>query len=822
MKRTNIDREWNFVPQGSSFYSIMMGQNGETVNLPHDFTIGTEVSKDAPNGSASGFFTGGIGSYTQYLDIPADWEGRRIVVEFDGAYMNTEVKLNGNLVEAHPHGYTPFHADLTPYIKFGGKNRLLVVVNNSAPKTGRWYTGSGLYRHVDLLTAPKAHLAPWSIFAYTERIDINAAYIAVEVTLENHTDTARTEQVRISLAREGKAEAAAGGLVVHVPALGTQTGKLRMVVENPALWDIDDPNLYTVKAELLDHTGGPAGGLADSDTALFGIRTVTVDAKNGFLLNGKSVKIKGGCVHHDNGILGAASFYDSEYRRMKLHKDAGFNGIRSAHNPPSRDMLEVCDRLGVLVLDEAFDMWRMSDSQNDYHLFFESWWKRDMETFMKRDRSHPCVFMWSIGNEIQERNGLSKGYEFAAELAAFARALDATRPITSSFPVTFNGLDDDDMAAMMKSWQEMLAKGEMKASGIQNLGSPYGTKIWGPRTEPFAAPLDVVGYNYLEYRYEDDGKAYPHRIICGTESYPRNIDIIWEKVTALPYVIGDFTWTSYDYIGEAGLGQAAYLSDEEMQKVNPMQGYPVYYPWRLAFCADFDICGFDRTQLHFRKIVWGSEETYLVSQLPANMDKHEVLGRWGLPEAYPEWTFEGFEGKRTKVDVYSGAEAVELFLNGKSLGKQEAGKAKRYKAQFEIEYQPGILKAVSLRGGREISSAEIATAGKAAGIRILPEKTALKADGQSLCFAVVEIVDAQGRRVPFDDRKAKAAVNGAGTLAAFGNGRPVTEENYTTGAFTSWLGRFLAIVRSGYETGEAVLRVSVEGLGSTETSITIV
>lgn len=752
MKRTSIDRGWNFVPQGSTFYSIMMPQNGETVNLPHDFTIGTGVSKDAPNGSSGGFYTGGIGSYTKYLDIPAEWEGRRIVVEFDGAYMNAEVKLNGNLAALHPYGYTPFHADLTPFVKFGKQNRLLVVANNSAPRNGRWYTGSGLYRSVELLTAPQTHLAPWSIFAYTERLENSAvpasAHIAVEVTVENHTAAARTERVIVRIAREGSGETAAeGALSVHVPAMGKQTGKLRLIVDNPALWDLDAPNLYTVEAELIDR----ANTVSDSDRTLFGIRTISVDAKNGLMLNGKTVKIQGGCVHHDNGILGAASFYDSEYRRMKLHKDNGFNGIRCAHNPPSKNMLEACDRLGLLVLDEAFDMWQMSDNQNDYHLFFDAWWKKDMELFMKRDRNHPSVFMWSIGNEIHERNGLSRGYELVAELAAFARSLDPTRPLTSAIPVTFNGLDDDDMAAMMKSWQEMLAKGEMKSSGLQNLGNPYAQKIWGPKTETFITPLDVAGYNYLDYRYEEDGKNYPQRVICGTESYPRIIDSIWEQVMRLPYVIGDFTWTSYDYIGEAGLGQAVYLTDEEMKKVNPMQGYPVYYPWRLAFCADFDICGFDRTQLHFRKIVWDSEETYLISRLPANMGKHEVLGRWGLPEAYPEWTFEGFEGKRTKVDVYSGAEEVELFLNGKSLGKKEAGKANRYQVQFDVEYQPGILKAVSLRGGREISSTEIATAGKAAGIRILPEKTELKADGQSLCFAVIEIIDAQGRRVPFDD-----------------------------------------------------------------------
>jgi beta-galactosidase len=813
MKRMNIDKDWNFVPRGYSFYSLMMPQKEEAINLPHDFTIGTDVSPAASGGSAGGYYEGGIGCYTKYLDIPADWKDRRILLEIDGSYMNAEVRLNGNFIALHPYGYTPFHTDLTPFVKYGGKNRLVITVNNSAPKTGRWYTGSGVYRSVDLLTAPKVHLPPWSIFAYTERIEDGTAYIAVEVSVENHTDTDRTEHIQVMLTKEGcETPVTAGEIIVHVPAMDTQTGKVRLVVENAAIWDLDDPQLYTVKAELIN---------GDSDTALFGIRTITVDTKNGLKLNGRMVKIKGGCLHSDNGILGAASYYDSEYRRLELLKRNGYNGIRCAHNPPSRDMLEACDRLGLLVLDEAFDMWQMSDNQNDYHIFFEAWWKRDMELFIKRDRNHPCVFMWSIGNEIQERNGLSNGYRLAAELASYARSLDPTRLINSALCANFNGLNDDDMVLMMKSMQEKFTQGGTDG-GVQNLNTPFSDKVWGPYNAPFAANLDVAGYNYVDHRYEDDGKAFPNRIICGTESYPKQIDVIWEKVMRLPYVIGDFTWTCWDYIGEAGLGQAAYLDDEELKKCNPMQGYPVYYPWRTAFSGDFDLCGFERPQLHLRKIVWGSDETYLVAQIPANMNKHEVLSRWGWSEAYPEWTFEGWEGKPTKVDVFSAAEEVELFLNGKSLGRKPAGKANRYKARFELVYEPGTLRAVSLNNNREVSDMEIRTAGKAAGIRITPEKTAIKADGKSLCYAVVEIVDEAGRRVSFDDRKAHAAVSGAGTLAAFGTGRPVTEENYTKGEFTSYLGRLLAIVRSGYEGGEAVLKVTVDGLMEAETVIKVI
>jgi beta-galactosidase len=783
------------------------------VNLPHDFTIGNDVKQDADSGSSAGYYEGSIGCYTQYLDIPADWQGRRILLEIDGAYMNSEVRLNGNLVTVHPYGYTPFHADLTPFVKYGMKNRLVVVTNNCAPKTGRWYTGSGLYRHVDLLTAPKVHLAPWSIFAHTDRVENGPAYITMEVTAENHTDTARTERVEVRLSREGRKETAvSGGIIIHIPAMARQTGKVLLVADNAAIWDIDNPEFYTITAILGENN--------DIDTALFGIRTITVDVKNGLMLNGRTVKIKGGCVHHDNGILGAASFYDSEYRKMELHKRNGFNGIRCAHNPPSRDMLEACDRLGLLVLDEAFDMWRMSNNQNDYHIFFDAWWKRDMELFMRRDRNHPSIFMWSIGNEIQERNGLSHGYELAAELANYARSLDPTRPITSAIPTTFNGLDDDDMKKMMLSLQEAAEKND-SISGLQNLESPFSDTIWGSKTEAFAAPLDVVGYNYLDKRYEEDGKAYPSRVICGTESYPKNIDRAWEKIEKLPYVIGDFTWTSHDYIGEAGIGQTVYLNDEELKKYDPMHPYPVYYPWRIAYCGDFDLCGFDRPQLHYRKIVWGSDETYLAAHLPAHIDKYEILSRWSWSEVYPEWSFEGYEGKPIKVDVYSAAEEVELYLNGKSLGKKATGKVNRYKAQFDLCYEPGTLRAVSLSGSREISFSEIHTAGKAAGIRITAEKKMLQADGQSLCFALVEIVDKGGQRVPFDDRKAKARVSGSGTLAAFGNGRPVTEENYTKGEFTSYLGRYLAIVRSGYEEGEVKLRIHIDDLDDAEVIIKI-
>lgn len=809
MQRMNFDREWKFAEGAGSIYSLMI-PNDNVVNLPHDFTIGTDVTPEAPGGRESGFYKYGIANYTKMVYIPEEWKDQRILLEFDGSYMNTEVNVGGNMVSIHPYGYSPFHADITPYVQYGKENRVNVIVNNSAPETGRWYSGSGIYRHVDLLRAPKIHLAPWSIFAYTERIVDDTAHIIVEITVENHTDTEVKERVTLSLSEEGTEHTvSAGHAYVTVPAKGVQTGRVAMMVKGVKVWDVESPALYYIKAELgKDH-------VTDTDLTLFGIRTISIDRENGFCLNGRSLKLKGGCIHHDNGMLGAVSLYDSEYRKLKLHKTHGFNAVRCAHNPPSRDMLEACDRLGILVFNEAFDVWKMQKNPNDYHLYFDACWKKDMTAFMKRDRNHPSIIAWSTGNEIVERHGLGEGHKLAQELAAYARSLDHTRFITNSIPVPFNGMNDEDMMEVFKGWME-LAKQET----VQNLATHYSEEILPVRTEQFAAPLDVVGYNYMEHRYEKDGDIFPNRIICGTESFPFNIDRVWEEVEKHPYVIGDFTWTSYDHIGEAGIGITTY-SEEEF-KGNPLQGPPVLYPFRLSYCADFDLCGFDRAQLHFRKIVWGSDETYVHVHNPHNFDKKEYKGRWSWSEGFNAWSFAGCEGMKTNIDVYSAAEEVEILINGRSQGRKPSGKEQRFSTRFEVVYDPGEMIAISYAGGKEVSRQELFTVGAPEDVILTVEKECIKADGNSLAYVLVEIVDGNGNRVPYGkDYKAKAEVSGAATLAAFGNGRPITEENYTTGEFTSYEGRYQAIVRAGYEMGEAKLKVVVEGLGEVEAIISV-
>jgi beta-galactosidase len=801
--RENLDQSWEFENGKPSPLHRNETEQVRVVHLPHDFTIETDTCADAPGGSATGYYEGGIATYTKMLDIPKEIEGKRILVEFDGVYMNTAVVLNGHTVTRHHYGYTPFHADLTPYIKPGQKNRLAVTVNNAAQPNSRWYTGSGLYRHVDLLTSPKLHISPWGIYTYTSHIIDGTAFVTVETTVENHTDAPAAVWVNLKMEKEaGGEEAGSGRVQVYVPAGSKAIGRVTVVVPDAELWDIASPSLYRITACLNDHDG-----LLDSEHTLFGIRTLTVDVKNGFMLNDRNVNLKGGCVHHDHGILGAASYRDAEYRKMKLHKDNGYNAIRCAHNPPSRDTLDACDRLGLLVINEAFDMWTMDKKQHDYSLYFKENWKSDIEAFMLRDRNHPSIIMWSTGNEVDERGGLSGGYEWAVQLAQWVRHLDPTRPVTNAVCTFYSALEDEDQ----KRYYEPAKHQPKEPAGYINFDSEFGQQVWGDYTEAFCAPLDVVGYNYLIHQFAPTAEDYPNRVICSSESVARDMDYYWEAVERYPYLIGDFTWTSMDYIGEAGVGKSIYAeADKAEEQQKRMQESP--YPWRLAYDADFDLCGFARPQLACRRIVWGSDETYIASHRPENYGKTELLSGWGWTECEHAWTWNGYEGKPVTVDVYSAAEEVELLLNGNSMGRQPAGKANRFKARFELAFMPGTLEAVSYTQGLQISSDAVHSAGEPAAIRIVSDKEALVADGQSLCYAVVEIIDDAGHRVPEASLSTTARVEGMATLAAFGTGRPQTSENYTTGHFTSFKGRLLAIVRAGYEIGLSSLTVSADGL----------
>lgn len=842
MRKENLNRDWYF-QRGSVMLMMALAQEaqgesgfGKKVQLPHDYMIESDVCSDAPAGPAMGYYTEGVATYTKQLEIPAEWEGEKIYLHFDGVMMNAAVAVNGSLLARHHYGYTPFTVDITDALYYGEKNRISVTVNPSMQPNSRWYSGAGIYRGVSISHVCPLHIAPDGIFAWTRRLEgpdargdfAEEAMVMAEVTVCNDTDKDHQVRVKAVLAPEETADSAdkdaADGCVrdtvLLVKAHQKAVARIPMTVKNPALWNADHTSLYQVKAQLFDMgTFGvslnPAQGepLCDEADTLTGIRTVTADSTHGLRVNGRSLKLKGGCIHHDNGLLGAVSLYDSEYRKLQLLKEAGFNAVRLAHNPPSKELLEACDRIGLYVFDEAFDAWGFSKQAGDYSQFFEDHWKEDMEAFIIRDRNHPSVIFWSTGNEVEERGGMGDGYAIAEQLAAYVRTLDSSRLVTNGLCSMWSGLDDRETITQMMKMRKMMEE----AGGLQNADAGKGDTSWEERTEAFCNCLDVVGYNYMDSHYAISGERYPERVILGTESYPNQIDKIWELVEKYPYVIGDCTWTAFDYIGEAGIGKSGFFApdDPELQK-GPMalSSHASEYPWRLANDADFTISGRLTPQGVYRKIVWGSDETGLFVQDPGYFGQVELVSAWGWNRVSGNWNYPGYEGKPVKVYVYSAAPEVELFLNGESLGRKSAGKENRYTAVFEITYEKGELRAVSCGADqREISEARLVSTGRPAAVRLVPEKTELSADGESLAYVAVELVDDQGNVVPDAELSLTAEVtvstgsHAAAYLAGFGSDNPVTADNYTSGTCVSWQGRAMAIVRSGFAAGRVTLAV---------------
>ena len=900
MRKTNIDQGWKFLPGMFNLTNEITGQaRSREVNLPHDFMLESEVTKDAPAGPAMGYYNGGVGSYTKFLDIPYAWKDDKVFLHFDGVMMNAAVEVNGSQAALHHYGYTPFVVDITHLVNFGEQNRVTVTVNASMQPNSRWYTGAGIYRSVELVHTPKLHIAADGIFTYTKRIEYEnetptEAFLAAEVTIVNETQEDHIVKVDAILSPDrGQAATFCNGdspestIVVRSASILVKAGNeaqalIPITVKNPRLWDAMHPDLYEVTARVTDQgvfrtSLIPVSGeaMTDSDSVLFGIRTVTADSTHGLLVNGRPVKLKGGCIHHDNGVLGAVSLYDSEYRKLKLHKESGYNAVRTAHNPPSAALLAACDRLGLYVFDEAFDAWGMAKQPGDYNQFFRGHWKEDMRSFILRDRNHPSILFWSTGNEIPERGGLGDGYSLAAQLAEYVRSLDSTRLVSNAMCSYWSGLDDntlrDNLSALIKSVTD---GGEAAQNAPDSLENTY----WEERSEAFLSCLDAVGYNYAQDRYEIAGRLYPERVIVGTESFPMEIDQVWELVEKLPYVIGDFTWTSYDYIGEAGIGKSIFLNpDDPMCKQGPhaLMSHTSQYPWRLANDADFDINGALTPQGSYRKIVWGSAETFLYSYDPASYGKTELISKWGWPDVRSCWNWTGMEGRPVQVVVYSASEETELFLNGTSQGRKPAGRACRFTAAFDITYQPGTLEAVSYDNGMEVSRCRLSTTGAPSALRLrvdlehMPQicntaspaadcgaadsspayasrtagsvpaadsRTAdsalaadkgstsyavLNSDGSSLAYIAVEIVDNAGNVVSDASVLLSAEVTGAATLAGFGSSNPVTDENYTAGKFTSYHGRAMAVIRSGYESGIATLTVRADGMEEQSISLNV-
>ncbi len=810
MKEIRLNEKWAFRRGLLDSIGMLKADPGVMVDLPHDGMIGTKVSKDAPAQYDSGYFMGDICSYTKNILIPGDWEGDSVKLQFDGAMMHTSVDVNGYKVGEHHYGYAPFVIDITDVVTFGEENRVTVNLNTGTQPSSRWYTGSGIFRELKLLHGPRVHIAPDGIYVYTREIADNIAFLQAEIDVENKTLRNSLVEVTCSLVKEGESEAAAvSKQVIQVNPGKTETARMAVTLKKPELWSINSPNLYTVHAsakvlgEFRTHFIADEIVSVDEQTALFGVRTITADAIRGLRINGKTEKLKGGCLHHDNGLLGAVSLYEAEARKVLKLKEVGFNAIRTAHNPPSAALVEACDRLGMYIFDEAFDAWGIAKRTGDYSQYFASEWEKDLTAFVRRDRIHPSVIMWSTGNEIPERGGLNNGYTLAGKLSGTIRSLDMSRPVSNGICSFWSGLDDK------------MAKG-MEQS--QNAKEEADSTLWERYTEPFTNGLDIVGYNYMEDLYERDHEMFPDRVILGSENFPQEIGFRWPMVEALPYVIGDFTWTAWDYIGEAGIGKALYvdkddpLADAKPWAIMPPSTSP--YPWRLANDADFDITGRMLPQGAYRSIVWGSEKTFIFSLHPDHFGKIEKLSMWGFPGVVSNWNYEGYEGKDIQLVVFSGADEVELICNGQTIGRKAVIKDGRlpHSVCFDTVYTPGKVEAISYKAGKEISRASLVTAGKPAKLVVTPEQSVTNSAGHELVYVNIDVADADGFVVNDAAIGLKAEVSGDGYLAGFGTGNPVTEEDYTDDKTVTFRGHALAIIRRTHAAGAIALTVSSDGL----------
>ena len=780
----SFDSDWKFhlgnVPEAEM--ESFNDSKWRTLDLPHDWSIEDlaplqgkkqigPFSEDSQGKGATGHVVGGIGWYRKTFITDKSMEGKKVQILFDGVYMNSEVWINGQSLGVHPYGYTPFYYDLSSYLNpLGKKNTLAVKVSNTG-KNSRWYSGSGIYRHVDLVVTEKVHIPIWGISVSTPEVSKEKATVKFNINITNETKESGKLVVTTRIIQPNQPE--------NIKAITTidpfDAGSAEQIFEinNPTLWTLDAPALYQAVTEVSFN-----GKVVDQQTTTFGIRSIAYSADKGFLLNGEPIELKGGCMHHDNGPLGSATIDRAEERRVELMKKFGFNTIRTSHNPPSRQFLDACDRLGVLVIDEAFDQWQRPKNPEDYNLYFDKWHQQDIESMVLRDRNHPSIIFWSIGNEINERVD-SSGLEIMKNLSAIIKKIDDTRPITE---------------AICFFWDHPGYKWES--------------------TVPAFAQLDVGGYNYQWREYENDHKIAPERLMMGTESFPREAFENWQMVEKYPYVIGDFVWTAMDYLGESGIGHSSVKKDTK-------DSFSMDWPWYNAYCGDIDICGFKKPQSYYRDILWkmSNLEMAVHSPIPAGMK--EVVSMWGWPDEQQSWNWQGSEGQKLQVNVYSSYPEVRLELNGKIIGTKPVSAETKLTATFEVPYEAGELKAIALKDGKDVETKVLKTTGKPARIKLTADRLELKNSRNDLAYVTVEVVDEAGMLVPNANLPIQFKVEGAGELAAVENGNPADMKSFRAPQLTSFKGRGLVIIRPTGTSGEIKLKAETAGLESANISIEV-
>lgn len=782
MEKRKFNSDWQF-------YKVGNEEKKMNITLPHDAMILEERDPELEKGNATGFYPGGKYVYTKKIFGEESYQDKTVLIEFEGVYMKSKVLLNGEEIGGWIYGYTNFYVDLSDKLKIGEENELVVEVDNSQTPNSRWYSGSGIYRDVNLYVSDKQHIVPDGIKVKT--ISYQPAQIEISIDASVNEGT----EIEYTIYDGDKAVATGKGTDNQVE------------IADAKLWSADEPNLYRIEAVVKD-----GDNVLDKAECKFGIRVIEWNAQDGLQINGETVKLRGGCVHHDHGPLGARSYDKAEYRRLKTLKDLGYNAVRYSHNPTSRIFLEICDEIGLYVLDETFDQWKVPQSDYDYAIYFDNEWKKDVEALIKKDYSHPSVIMYCVGNEITD-TGLPFGAVICEQICTYLKSLDDTRPTT----IAINGMLSV-LAAKMAEKKEEPGQEEQKQVGssevndIVTLLPKIRASITAENLEALIGNcvkhVDIVGYNYGENIYEGLHEMLPDRVILSSETFPRAIGVNWAMIEKSPYVIGDFSWTAWDYLGEAGVGQPLYGTSQAP--------FSKSYPCQSADIGSVDLTGLPEPHAHYISTVWGQTDKPYLAVRPVNHSGEEyVLGMWRMTDAIHSWSWEGNEGKTAEIEVYSNAAEVELLLNGVSIDKK---KPEICKCMFTTEYAPGTLEAIAYdENGNEVGRDQLTSASKETMLSILPEEDTIKADGEDLAYVAVHITDENGIRKMLSDKKVTITVEGAGVLEAVGSAEPETTEKFVSDNYTTYYGRMIAIIRSNGTAGEIKITAQADGMSASAT-----
>jgi beta-galactosidase len=780
-QRLLMDKNWKFIQSDikEAEKPTYDDTKWRTLNLPHDWSIEGEFKEDAATKGPGGYLPTGIGWYRKHFNIASTGKGQQFRIEFDGVYMNSDVWINGQHLGKHPYGYTSFYYDLTPFVN-KGENIIAVKVDNSLQPNSRWYSGSGIYRHVWLNITGPVHVAQWGTYITTPKVNTSSATISVRTTVENHNQSNKNIILR-SVVKDGSGkEVANAETPVLLPSSGKTDAEQLVEVASPSLWSVDTPSLYTLQSSILEGTK-----TIDTYTTTFGIRNIEFDKNKGFLLNGQHIKMNGVCLHHDAGCLGAAVPEQAWIRRLELLKDMGCNAIRTSHNPPAPEFLDLCDKMGFLVMDEIFDEWVEKKGQVgfSYHIYFEEWWKSDLLSMIHRDRNHPSIVIWSAGNEVPDQV-VETGSEVMRKLLETFHNEDPTRPVTQA--------------------NDRIVAGD------------------GPARLQFLELQDIVGYNYVdrwnkrrELYYSVDRHDHPDWKMIGTENVSvgglrgqysiasdqsdrrpgRSRDYrlgmiqaeqLWKFTALNDYVIGDFMWTGIDYLGEAG------------------------WPNKNSSSGVIDLCGFPKDGYYFYQSQWTEKP---------------------MVHLFPHWNWAGYEGKVISVIVYSNCDTAELFLNGKSFGAKsyvfpQQGHSKSWNTysrpyiapttsdlhlSWDVPYEPGTLKVIGKKVGQIITE-EIRTTSEPSAIRLSTDRKNFKADAQDIVNVSVEIVDENGLVVPTANNAIEFKVEGEGVLIGTDNGNPQDKTQMKSNQRAAYNGLALAVVQSTEKSGNIRLTAVSEGL----------